>query len=164
MNFPYLNSKLIDVPANIDQLTVVQLSSDTFKTVSLTSTNIQAQSCRVDSLTSNNLSAIEIKTNNSTTNYNVIEIVGSKIFTNADNSKAFHFKTTISPVITAVFPLGNLNDGFNVSIFNDGTGTILISSTSTPSINATGSTNATQNTAMFIYKASNQLYGIGVLE
>lgn len=164
MNFPYLNSRLIDIPAKIDQLTVVQLSSDTFKTVSLTSTNIQSQSSRVDNLTSINLSATEIKTGNSISNYNIVEITSSKIFTNADNSKAFHFKTTVTPLITAVFPLGNLNDGFNVSIFNDGTGTILISSTSTPSINATGNTNATQNTAMFIYKASNQLYGIGVLE
>jgi hypothetical protein len=95
--------------------------------------------------------------------YYVTEISSdSKVFTNLDNSKSYHFNTT-NNLISAIFPQ-NLPNGFNVSIVNTGTNTIYISSAQTPFLNATGFINETQYTGMFIYKSEGLLYGVGVFE
>jgi hypothetical protein len=83
-------------------------------------------------------------------------------FGNDDSGKVFHVNTAFIPV-TAYFS-SSLKDGFNVGINNIGFGLIEIKSDFTPIINATGTFNSVQNTGMFIYKANNQLYGIGVFE
>jgi hypothetical protein len=166
---------MIDLPATIDRLNVIQLSSNNINNTSLTSVNITSLSSVAASnlnaantfstnLTTQTLSANYIETATAVSDYNVVIVTANKTFTNEDNSKAFHFQTSVIPYLSAIFPTNNLKEGFNVSIFNDGTGVIILSSASSPFINATGTTNATQNTAMFVYKTSNKLYGIGVLE
>lgn len=175
MNFPYLNSRMIDLPAEIDQLTVVHLTAQQLSATSLssdvimnsnliTTLNLSATNSFITNLTTANLSAHTVIANNTFTDYNVETVIASKTFTNEDNSKVFHFETSIVPYLSAIFPHNELKDGFNISIFNNGTGAIILSSSTTPFINATGTTNETQNTAIFVYKTANKLYGIGVLE
>ena len=165
MNFPYLNSRMIDLPATINQLSAIDIVTE-----NLTANNVFANAnITVPSITATTITATEylsadtVTANNTNTTYRVHSVTADRVFLSGDNSKAFHFETT-GTTLTAIFPISELEDGFNVSIFNNGTGTILLSSNLNPPINATGVLNETPYTAMFIYKASNQLYGIGVFE
>lgn len=93
-------------------------------------------------------------------NYDVITVTSSRTFTNADNSKVFHFNTTSSS-LCAIFP-SILPNGFNVGIVNVGTGTVVLSSDVT--INAPGTQNSTPYSGMFIYEVNNTLFGVGVFD
>lgn len=90
--------------------------------------------------------------------------VSSYVFTDADNSKVFHFDTTTIPEVTATFLLTNINEGFNVGIVNMGLGIVRINSNFTPIINARNPFNSTRYSGMFIYRTNNELFGIGVFE
>lgn len=81
------------------------------------------------------------------------------LFTNETAGKVYHFDTTTTPSFTALFP-GELTNGYNVSIVNAGLGSIFLSA-ATP-LNASGSENSTPYSGMFIYKANNELFGVGV--
>lgn len=93
-------------------------------------------------------------------NYDVITVTSSRTFTNADNSKVFHFNTTSSS-LCAIFP-STLSNGFNIGIVNVGTGTVVLSSDVT--INAPGTQNSTPYSGMFIYEVNNTLFGVGVFD
>lgn len=96
-------------------------------------------------------------------NYDVTTVTSSKTFTNADNSKVFHFNTT-STSLCAIFPTSSLSNGFNVGIVNIGTGTVFLSSDLSPIINAPGTQNSTPYSGMFIYEIGNALYGVGTFD
>jgi len=85
------------------------------------------------------------------------------VFTDSDSGKVFHIDTTLNPEVTANFSV-TLNDGFNVSLVNTGTGIIYIASNFLTPFNARGDFNSTQHTGMFIYKTNDELYGIGIFE
>jgi hypothetical protein len=85
------------------------------------------------------------------------------VFTDNDSGKVFHIDTTLNPEVTANFSV-TLNDGFNVSLVNTGTGIIYVRSNFLTPFNARGDFNSTQHTGMFIYKTNEQLFGIGVFE
>lgn len=146
MGLTRLNSKMIEVPADIDgALTVNSLNSDNVSTINAVVTNLTASNVQLGSA-----------------NYVVNLITNDITFTNAENSKSFHFDTDATSVINATFPDG-LAPGFNVSIFNIGNGTINLIATEL--IRASGQSNSTPYTGMFIYKASdNFFYGVGVFE
>lgn len=93
-------------------------------------------------------------------NYDVVTVTSSRTFTNADNSKVFHFNTTSSS-LCAIFP-STLSNGFNVGIINVGTGTVVLSSDVT--INAPGTQNSTPYSGMFIYEVNNTFFGVGVFD
>lgn len=94
-------------------------------------------------------------------NYDVITVTSSRTFTNADNSKVFHFNTSSSS-LCAIFPSASLSNGFNVGIVNVGTGTVVLSSDVT--INAPGTQNSTPYSGMFIYEVNNTFFGVGVFD
>lgn len=121
-----------------------------------TITNLQTTTNASDSMLVNNLTAV----NNIITNFYVLSTNVDRTFTEEDNSKVFHFDTNATP-LTATFP-NTLPNGFNVGIMNMGTKTIFIEST--PPLNAFSSENSTQYTGMFIYKANDEFFGIGVFE
>ncbi len=145
MGLTRLNSKMIELPAELENIIA---------------DNITTNIINGDTAVFQNLSAINVVFDSA--DYNVITITEPiKIFTNSDNTKAYHFNTLIND-ISAVFP-DSLNVGFNVTILNTSTGFIYLSSTDL--IQATGQFNNTPFTGMFIYKADDGLfYGVGVFE
>jgi len=146
MSLTRLNSKMIEVPADIEgTLTVLSLNSTDFNTTNAIVTNLTADNVQFN-----------------VSNYEVNLITNDIEFSNNENSKAFHFDTDATSTINATFP-DELTPGFNVSIFNTGNGTINLFASDL--IRASGQSNSTPFTGMFIYKAPDGLlYGIGVFE
>ena len=147
--FTRVNSRMIVIPAVIEKLAVNELSA-----VSLSANNFLATSLTANSISVNNIFG---RTPYIVTSFSL----SSKTFANTDTSIAYHFETDITSPIYAIFP-DNLENGFNISIFNNGTGTIIVSSAQNPVLNASGFINQTPYTGMFIYKNNNILYGVGV--
>jgi hypothetical protein len=145
MGLTRLNSKMIELPAELENIIADNVSTNI----------INGNTAIFQNLSANNVAF-------GTTNYNVETVTTStKVFTNSDNTKAYHFNT-LNNDISAVFP-SSLNTGFNITILNTSTGFIYLSSTDL--IQATGQFNNTPFTGMFIYKASDGLfYGVGVFE
>jgi hypothetical protein len=145
MALTYINFQMIEQP-------IEELSATKFQT-----SNLVVQALTADSIKSN---------------YNVAENVAydSKVFTNEDSSKAFHFDTGFTGPIEAVFPNDLLN-GFNVAILNvdnssdkRGADTItLVADTPINTINGS-QTNSITNTGILIYKYNNELYGVGTFD
>jgi hypothetical protein len=129
---------------------------DTFAGNNSTVTNLTANNSVIT-----NLTAVNAIIDNY--NFDLKNITSqSYIFLSSDNSKNFHFNTSVNP-ITGIFP-NSLPNGFNVSIINIGTGTVFISSQQQPFIKALGTFNETQYSGMLIYKHNNELFGVGVFE
>jgi hypothetical protein len=131
----------------------------------------------IDELSANKLLIENIRVTGLTANfiksdYFVAEVVNfpTKIFSDADSSKAFHFDTGSVGVILAYFP-NNLSNGFNVAVLNidttenNGSSTIILSTESgslyTPNFSQS---NSFTNTGVLIYKHDNKLYGIGTFD
>lgn len=137
------------------------------RSTALTGTNIgvnslSATTAVVTNLTAFNTSFVNLSvTTPVIANYDITTVTSSKVFTNADNSKVFHFDTTFTN-LCAVFPTNLLSNGFNVGIVNVGTGTIFLSANST--INASGTQNSTPYTGMFLYEIGNTLFGVGAFD
>lgn len=113
---------------------------------------------------STNLSVINLTVVNSIAFFTVSDITAASFtLTNNDSNKIIHCDTTTTPYITAIFP-DSLNNGFNVNLFNTGTGTIVVSSTQSPAAFAAGTENNTQYSGMTIYKHNSQLFGMGVFD
>lgn len=141
-----------DLPLRVDNVI-----SNTLSAYNSTLVNVTAENVLVNTLTSTNL----VVTNNVTTNFLVSTINTDYTFSDSDNSKIFHFDTTTTPVISALFP-GNISNGFNVALVNTGVGAIYLSAGI--ELNAPGLFNTIQNTGVLIYKHNNNFYGIGVFE
>lgn len=139
-------------------LVVNTVATNTLSAVNSVLTNVTAVNTQITSLTSTDL----LVTNNVTTNFLVSTITNNYVFSDLDNSKTYHFNTTVTPSITAVFP-ESISNGFNVSIINAGIGAVFIQGEGT-GVNAPGLVNTIANTGFMIYKYDNQLFGIGVFE
>jgi hypothetical protein len=137
--------------ANVTSLTgtntfITDLSSDLVRSVQLSGRN----------LTVTNITA----TDNIITNFKVTTYSTDITLSNSFNSNVAHLNTT-GATLSVLFP-SSLPNGFNVGIFNAGTGIIKLSAAQT--LNSQGNTNATPYTGVFVYKANNQFFGVGVLE
>jgi len=139
-----------------------------FNSINITTSDLTANNITNTNLTTINLTSQNISVDTLDINSNVVsnflvqsEITTDYTFSDTDKSKIFHFNTTITPLITAMFP-GDLSNGFNVSIINTGIGAINLSA-GLP-FNAISEFNTTQHTGVLIYKYNNQFYGIGVFE
>lgn len=127
-------------------------------------TNVIATTLSTENINSTNLSVINLTVVNSIAFFTVSGIAAASFtLTNNDSNKIIHCDTTTTPYITAIFP-NSLNNGFNVNLFNTGTGTIVVSSTQSPAAFAAGTENNTQYSGMTIYKHNSQLFGMGVFD
>ena len=88
----------------------------------------------------------------------IVDISTSKIFTDSDINKIFHFDTT-STSLCAIIPSSLIN-GFNVSILNTGTNNIEISAAN---LRSTGNTIIDQYGGAYIYKQNNTVFAVGRL-
>ena len=88
----------------------------------------------------------------------IVDISTSKIFTDSDINKIFHFNTT-SASLCAIIPSSLIN-GFNVSILNTGTNNIEISAAN---LRSTGTTIIDQYGGAYIYKQNNTVFAVGRL-
>ena len=174
-----LDPRMIDpnYTLKINTINTSSLSASNTKVTNSELTNIQStnvQSTNIDttSLDSVTLSGITLiasdtvftnitATNNVVSNFLILTADNNITFSNADNSKTYHINTTVTPLLTAVFP-ETISNGFNVSIINTGIGAIELSAN--PPLNAIGLVNSKQYTGVLVYKQNDQFYGIGVLE
>lgn len=101
---------------------------------------------------------LEIKTLNPSVQ--VVNIGGSKTFTAADNFKIFHFDTT-TQVLSAIFPISSLPEGFNIAIMNTGTRHLALSASN--QLGAIGNKIVTRYGAAFVYKQGINLFAVGRL-
>jgi len=138
---------------------IIRNESLTVSTAILTS--LQTETINSTDILTQNLTATNAIIDTVITDFTVQNKTTDYTFTEADNSKVFHFDTTTTPSITATFP-NTLPNGFNAGIINIGTGTIFVDSD--PTLKAFSTENSTQNTGMFIYKTNNEFFGIGVFE
>jgi hypothetical protein len=146
--------------------TLTALSGDIFNLYSNngTITNFTANNINTSTLSSTNttISGLNVLGNVETNFFIESEITTSSYtFSDSDKSKVFHFNTTTTPIITAIFP-SDISNGFNISIINTGIGVIYLSA-DLP-FNATSQYNTIQHTGVLVYKYNNQYHGIGVLE
>jgi hypothetical protein len=161
MSLTKLDTKMVETPTEFNTVTITNLNSTSIANGGTINTSNIVTTNRVttNELVTNSLTATNV-------NYFVKVTTSNVTFTSNDNSKAYHFNTNSPNTnLIAYFP-NSLPNGFNVSVFNIGTGTITLSSDQTAPnyINATGQLNETQYTGFFIYKANNELYGVGVFE
>jgi hypothetical protein len=135
-------------------------------------TSLTAQEAIISETNVNNLSTDNLISNNSfatnftatgnvVSNFFILTADNDYTFTEQDNSKIYHFNTTLVPIITATLP-STLPNGFNVGIVNVGSGAIVFSSI--PPLNAAGNINTEQYTSVFIYKHNGMFYGVGNFE
>lgn len=144
-----------------NNLLVSNLTATNINSINLTATSITVTGANISQANISN----SVFTGDIVNNFTVTTITQTNyIFTSADNSKVFHFDTTTAPSITATFLTNNITEGFNVGITNTGTGVIILSSNFSPVINAPNTFNSVRHSGMFIYRANNQLYGVGVFE
>ena len=88
----------------------------------------------------------------------IVDISTSRIFTDSDINKIFHFDTT-SASLCAIIP-SSLTNGFNVSILNTGTNNIQVSAAD---LKSTGTTIIDQYGGAYIYKQNNTVFAVGRL-
>jgi hypothetical protein len=165
MSLTYVSTKMIEQPVQFETL-----SANNF-----TSVNSNLTSANIDFATINNLqvsagSITNLYVKNLTADYFVTTVNANYFFTANDNSGAFHFDTSVGPLCAAF--ANDLPIGFNVSVYNIGNNTIVLSSDGI--INTPGNSfqNNTPYTGMFIYKAPDPtglpaegvFYGVGVFE
>lgn len=144
--------------------TATNLRSTVLTGSNVSVTNLSATAAIVTNLTATNTRFTNLSVSTPViANYDVTTVTSSKTFSNADNSKVFHFNTT-STSLCAIFPTSSLSNGFNVGIVNVGTGTVYLSSDLSPTINAPGTQNSTPYSGMFIYEIGNALYGVGTFD
>lgn len=167
MSLTYVSTKMIEQPVQFETL-----SANNF-----TSVNSNLTSVNIDFATINNLQAsagsiTNLYVKNLTADYFVINVNDNYLFTPDDNSKAFHFETTVTS-LCAIFP-SSLPIGFNVSIYNVSPNSITaIVLSSDGDFFTPGTNNPPQNstpfTGMFIYKALDlagnpAFFGVGVFD
>jgi hypothetical protein len=145
MSLTYLDPQMIEQPVDL-------LNADNIVTTTMSVSSLSANFIRY--------------------NYTVTETVcaAQKIFSNNDNSKAFHFDTGgYGGTITAILSSG-LIDGFNITILNIDSARSLGSNTISLSSNVSiitpnySTTNSFTNTGMLIYKHNNEFYGVGTFD
>jgi hypothetical protein len=87
----------------------------------------------------------------------VINSAVTRIFSNADSNKVFHFDTS-SAFLSAQFP-ATLSDGFNAAIMNTGTKYLYLSA-EVP-YRATGNTIVDRYAGAYVYKSNSQVFAVG---
>jgi hypothetical protein len=89
---------------------------------------------------------------------NVINDATNRTFTDADNNKIVHIDTTTTS-LCAIFP-NTLSSGFNVTIMNVGTNTLVLSANN---LKSAGTSITTQYGGVYVYKDSNDFFAVGKL-
>jgi hypothetical protein len=165
MSLTFVSTKMIEQPVQFDTL-----SANNFTAVNSYLTSVDINLANTNNLQANTGAINNLYVQNLTADY-FVEIVNSNIvFTVEDNSKAYHFDTSVGP-LCAIFPK-DLPIGFNVSIYNIGNFYIELSSNGVFNTPGNNLENNTRNTGMFIYKAPDPtglpvegvFYGVGVFE
>ena len=166
MSLTYVSTKMIEQPVQFETL-----SANRFTAVNSNLTSVNINFATINNLQASAGSITNLYVKNLTADYFVTNVNQSYYFTAGDNSKAFHFDTSVGPLCAAF--VKSLPVGFNVSIYNIGNNSITLSSNggifNTPGASVL---NNTTNTGMFIYKASDPtglpaegvFYGVGVFE
>lgn len=165
MSLTYVSTKMIEPPVQFETLSALNLVG----------VNVNLTSANIDFATINNLQAsagsiTNLYVQNLTADYFVTTVNDNYFFTADDNSRAFHFDTSVGPLCAAF--ANNLPIGFNVSVYNVGNNTIVLSSDGILNTPGNSFQNNTPYTGMFIYKASDPtgvpaggvFYGVGVFE
>jgi hypothetical protein len=88
----------------------------------------------------------------------IVDLTGSRTFTDSDTNKVFHFNTTSSS-LCAIVP-NALPSGFNIAIMNTGTNSLVVSA---GNLRSTGTTIIDQFGGAYIYKQNNTIFAVGRL-
>jgi hypothetical protein len=156
---------MIEQPVQFESLSAKSLIGDTFN-----SSNTNINSATINNLRVNTVSAANLFVRNLTADYYVQTVNTNVTLTTADNSKAFHFDTSVGP-LSASFS-SSLPIGFNVSLYNVGNFSIGLSSNGILNTPGNSKVNSTKYTGMFIYKAASPdgippegvFYGVGIFQ
>lgn len=166
MSLTYVSTKMIEQPVQFETL-----SANNFTSVNSNLTSVNINFATINNLQASAGSITNLYVKNLTADYFVTTIDETYFFTAEDNSKAYHFDTSVGPLCAAF--MKSLPIGFNVSIYNIGNNVITLSSNGGIFNTPGGSVeNNTIHTGMFIYKASDPtglpaegvFYGVGVFE
>jgi hypothetical protein len=133
-----VSGKQVSIGTKPFDTSTLSVSGDVLITGDLSATNVIAQSLTIPVTTFN--------------------VTSSRVFTNSDTCKIFHFDTTTQP-LCAIFP-PSLFNGFNIAIMNTGTNNLRLSAAQLKSI---GDIIEVQYGGAFIYKDNNQLFAVGRL-
>jgi hypothetical protein len=156
---------MIEQPVQFETLSAKDFTSIV---ANLTAANINLAT--INSMQVNSVTATNLYVQNLTADYFVITKNTGITFSVNENSKAFHFDTTVGP-LSAILPK-TLPIGFNVSLYNVGNNTINLSSDGPINTPGNSKINNTPYTGMFIYKAASPdglppegvFYGVGIFD